>query len=320
MPANLSPEFHRAEERFRTARTPQEKIAAIEEMLRVIPKHKGTEGMQADLRGRLAKLRKEPQKKGTRTFSHAVAREGAGQVALVGPPNSGKSSLVAALTHARPEIGEYPFTTREAVPGMMAFEDVGFQLIDLPPISDQHLEPWVLDLVRAADLTWLVVNGASALEGIDEVSRIVGARGLRLVPAGQPPRGDAVAALLVVTGVDRPEVLDAVSVLGELLDAPWPTVAVSTVTGVGLDALRRRTFEVFDVIRVYTKQPGKPPDRSAPFVLPRGATVADLALRIHHELLDVMKFARIWGPSAFDGQVVHRDHVLAEGDVVEIHS
>jgi len=319
MPANLSPDFHRAEERFRAARTPAEKIVAIEEMLRVIPKHKGTEGMQADLRARLAKLRKEPQKKSTRAFSHAVTREGAGQVALVGPPNCGKSSLVAALTNARPEVGEYPFTTREAVPGMMAFEDVGFQLVDLPPLSDQHLEPWVLDLVRAADLAWLVVDGASALEGIDEVSRLVRARGFRLVPAGPAPSGDAIPALLVVTGVDRPDARDVAAVLGELLDAPWPIVAVSAVTGAGLDTLRRRTFEAFGVIRVYTKQPGKPADRRAPFVLPRGATVADLAVRIHHELLDAMRFARVWGPSAFEGQVVHRDHVLAEGDVVEIH-
>jgi hypothetical protein len=319
MPANLSPEFHRAEERLRAARTPAERIAAIEEMLRVIPRHKGTEGMQGDLRARLAKLRREPQKKGGHAFSHAVPREGAGQVALVGPPNSGKSSLLAALTHAQPEIADYPFTTREAMPGMMAFEDVGFQVLDLPALSAQHLEPWVLDLVRAADLAWIVVDGAVALEGLDEVSRLAAARGLEFVPAPGPASANRLPALLVITGIDRPDVQAGIEALRDLLDPPWPLLAVSASTGAGLDALRRRTFDAFDVIRVYTKQPGKPADRRAPFVLPRGATVADLAMRIHHEVLEAMKFARVWGPSAFDGQVVHRDHVLAEGDVVEIH-
>ena len=134
MPANLSPEYHRAEQLFRAARSADEKIAALEEMLRVIPKHKGTEGLQGDLRARLAKFRKESSKKGARAgFSHAVTREGAGQVALLGPPNGGKSSLVATLTHASPEVAEYPFTTREATPGMMPFEDIAVQLIDLPP-------------------------------------------------------------------------------------------------------------------------------------------------------------------------------------------
>ncbi|MCX6553014.1 MAG: 50S ribosome-binding GTPase, partial [Acidobacteria bacterium] len=123
MPANLSPEYHRAEERLRGARSPDEKIAALEEMLRVIPKHKGTDHMQADLKGRIAKLRKEIGKKGGKGgFTFIVPREGAGQVAIAGPPNSGKSSLVRALTRATPAVGSYPFTTREPVPGMMPFE------------------------------------------------------------------------------------------------------------------------------------------------------------------------------------------------------
>jgi ribosome-interacting GTPase 1 len=327
MPANLTPEYHRAEEQFRAAKTTEDKIAALEEMLRVIPKHKGTDAMQGDLKARLAKLRKEPPKKGAKSaHSHTIPREGAGQVALAGPPNSGKSALVTALTHATPAVAEYPFTTREATPGMMRFEDVAFQLVDLPPMSVQHVEAWVFDLLRAADLVWLVLDGATSIEGLDEVQGLLRAHHIALQPAGRARRAvdpDArfeCEALMVVTGLDKPGVAESIDAMDELLDRCWPIVPVSSVTGAGLDALRQATFAAFDIVRVYTKEPGKSADRSAPFTLPRGATVADLAARIHKDLVAQMKFARVWGPSAFDGATVHKDHALAEGDVVEIHT
>ena len=326
MPANLTPDYHRAEERLRAAKTVEERILALEEMLRVIPKHKGTDHMQADLKARIAKLRKEGEKRGGRGgFSHMVPREGAGQVALAGPPNSGKSSLVRALTHAAPEVGDYPFTTREPVPGMMRFEDIAFQIVDLPPLSAQHVEPWVFDLVRRADLVWVVLDARAALEGLDEVRTLLEARHLRLCPAGAPrppddPSWTAKPALLVLTQADRPEAAGAAEVVDELLERRWPLLAVSAATGRDLEALGPRTFTALGIIRVYSKEPGKPPDRRAPFTVPRGATVGDLAARIHKEVAAAMKYARIWGPSAFDGQAVQRDHVLAEGDVVEIHT
>ena len=327
MPANLTPEYHRAEQRLRAAKTPEEKLEALEEMLSVIPKHKGTDHLQADLKSRIAKLRRESGKKGPRGgFSHIIPREGAGQVAVTGPPNSGKSSLVRALTHATPAVGEYPFTTRDATPGMMRFEDIAIQLVDLPPLSEQQVDSWAIDLVRHADLVWLVVDGTNALDGTDEARRILGARNVGLYPAGSaPPRledGPRVLkpALIVLTGLDKPDVRESVDVVDELLERRWPIVAVSSTTGAGLDQLRRRTFTALDIVRVYSKEPGKPPDRNAPFTLPRGATVADLAERIHKDVLGTMKFARVWGTVAFNGQAVQRDHVLTEGDVVEIHT
>ncbi len=325
MPANLTPEYKRAEERFRTARSPEEKLEALEEMLRVMPKHKGTDGLQADIKARIAKLRKQPASKaGRSTFSHMVPREGAGQVALVGPPNTGKSSLVAALTHATPAVGDYPFTTREATPGMMRFEDIAFQLVDLPPLSDQHVDPWVFDLIRAADVLWVVLDGRYPLEGMDDTARLLGARGVQIEPACQPARGEtgegpAKEALVVLTGTDRPDVAESVEVVNELFGGRWPLVPVSTTARTGFDLLARRTFEALRIMRVYTKQPGRPADRSAPFTLPIGATVADLASRIHKDLRANMKFARVWGAQVFDGQTVQRDHVLHEGDVIEIH-
>jgi ribosome-interacting GTPase 1 len=313
MPANLTPIYHRAEERFRSSKTVEEKIDALEEMLRVVPKHKGTDGLQADIKARIAKLKKQPPSKaGKATHSHVVPREGAGQVALVGPPNSGKSTLVAALTNAEPDVAPYPFTTREALPGMMRFEDIVFQLIDLPPLNEDHVEPWVFDIVRRADLLWIVVTVENAVDGLELTRRILAAKGIEL---------DVVKrALVVTTGIDREGGEDDVEIVDELLEHRWPLIPVSVMTHRGIDELGRRTFAALDIVRVYTKQPGKSADRAMPFTLPRGATVGDLAARVHKDLAASMKHARIWGPSAFEGQVVHGDHVLAEGDVVEIHT
>jgi len=312
MPANLTPDYHRAEDRLRHAVTLEEKIEALEEMIRVVPKHKGTDGLQADLKARLAKLKKQPPSKaGKATHTHLISREGAGQIALVGPPNSGKSSLVAGLTHAHPEVAPYPFTTREATPGMMRFEDIAFQLIDLPPLNEVHLEPWVFDIVRRADLLWIVVTVENAVDGLELTRRLLAEKGIELATVKR--------ALVVTTGIDREGGEEDVAIVDELLDHSWPLTPVSVVTNRGIDELGRRTFEALEIVRVYTKQPGKPADRHAPFTLRRGATVGDLAARVHKDLAASMKHARVWGPSAFEGQAVHADHVLAEGDVVEIH-
>ena len=324
MPANLSPEYHRAEERLRGAKTVTEKIDALEEMLRVIPKHKGTDHMQADLKARIAKLRREGGKKGGKAgFSYIIPREGAGQVALAGPPNSGKSSLVRALTRATPAVGDYPFTTREPIPGMMPFEDIYFQLVDLPPLSGQHAEPWVFDLIRYADLLWLVLDGDRVIEGFDECRQVLESHNIGIFPAGTAPRYDTAAvqkkALIIVTGLDRAGVGDGLPIVEELLENRWCVVGVSSSEGTGLPGLARRTFEAFGIMRVYTKQPGRARDDSTPFALPIGATVGDLAARIHKDLVDTMTYARVWGPNVFDGQAVQKDHVLSEGDVVEIH-
>lgn len=326
MPANLSPEYKRAEERFRAAVSPQEKLQAVEEMLRVIPKHKGTEGLQADLKARIAKLKKQPATKaGKSSFTHMIPPEGAGQVVLVGPPNSGKSALVAALTRATPLVADYPFTTREATPGMMPFENVSIQLVDLPPVAPEHAEPWLFDLVRIANLCWVVVDGRWAIEGFETTAAVLAGCGIGLRPAGEPRAVRELErvvrpALLIVTGLDRPEVASSVSALVELLEQQWPVLAVSTLTGAGLALLPRRTFEALEIIRVRTKPPGKPLDESAtPFTLPRGSTVEDLAARIHKDLGAAMKYARVWGKGVYDGQAVHRTHPLSDGDIVEIH-
>lgn len=360
MPANLSPEYKAAEERFRSAVTPEEKISALEEMLSVIPKHKGTEKLQADLKSRLAKLKRAPKKKpGSRGPSHRIPREGAGQIALVGPPNSGKSALVAGHTHADPEVAPYPFTTREATPGMMPWQDVAYQLVDLPPISEEYVEGWVYDLIRGSDLVWLVLDVERALEGLEEVQRLLAEKAIVLVApeplaagevegsgdgatrerepgqksseseepghgtaAGEPGRRPGWAyqgTVLVLTGIDRPDAREDLPLLERLLEVPFPRMAVSSESGEGIEELGALTFRALGIQRVYTKEPGGEPDRDEPFTLPLGATVADLARQIHREIADDLKFARVWGPSVHDGQRVQGGHVLEEGDVVELH-
>lgn len=326
MPANLTPVYKEAEARFRSAVTREEKIAALQEMLRVIPKHKGTDKLQADLRSRLSKLKRQPRRKGvTKGFSHKVPKEGAGQVVLVGPPNAGKSSLVVSLTHATPDVAPYPLTTRDTAPGMMPYEDIAIQLVDMPPLCEEHVEPWVYDVVRGGDLAWLVVSIEHPLVGYELVVELLDAKAVGLIaPGADTPADDRPGwlykqTLLVVTGMDREGAEGDLEALQELLETDLPISPVSTVDGTGLDKLARRTFDALDIMRIYTKQPGKNADRERPFTLPIGSSVGDLARVIHKDVAEGFKFARVWGASLFDGQSVKAAHVLEEGDVVEIH-
>jgi len=329
MPANLTPEYLEAERKFRTATTLEEKLAALEEMLATLPKHKGTEKMQADIRRRIAKLRQEAgRRSGTarhKPFYH-VEKEGAGQVILVGPPNSGKSSLLARLTHATPEIAAYPFTTRLPMPGMMEFENVQIQLVDMPPLAPSYTEPWMLALVRQADAALLVFDLADddVLTRIEETVSLLEQANISLgaqLPAELEGKRSAMfkRALVVGTKLDLPEARDHVELVREWLGERFRLLPVSTQTGENLEVLRREVYDLLGIIRVYTKEPGKKPDLTTPFVLKRGSTVADVARAIHRDFVERLKYARIWGAGRFDGQLVHRDHVLQDGDIVELH-
>lgn len=343
MPANLTPEYLEAEERFKQARTTPEKIAALEEMLSTIPKHKGTEKMQAEIKRRLSALRKEKTKKGGPRHAapvHQVEREGAGQVALVGPPNSGKSSLLARLTHATPLIADYPFSTRLPLPGMMSFENIQIQLVDLPPLDPGFPEAWVPQAIRSSDAVALVVDlGEVAV--LDQLTDTLAQLEQGKILVGQStgelsldsasldfardeldkPRGFArKRALFVGNKCDRPGARDNFEVLSELWRERFRLLAVSAQTGEGLEDLRRALFDLLAVVRVYTKTPGKKADLTAPFVLPQGATVLEVAARVHKDLAAGLKFARLWGHGKFDGQMVPRDHVVEDQDVIELHA
>lgn len=328
MPANLTPEYLAAEQRFREAETIEEKIEALQEMLATIPKHKGTEKMQADLRRRLSQLRRElGRSKGPqRRVWWRVERQGAGQIVLLGAPNTGKSLLVRQLTKAEPEVAPYPFTTHRPIPGMMPFENVAIQLVDTPAISPEHWEPWLGDVVRRADAVLLLCDLSTdeALEQVETVLERMRSIKIELVgshPSGNPfPPGLTYRRTRIAGNkAETPEALERWEVLRELYGERFPMSLISAATGYGLEDLKRSLWEDLGVIRVYSKPPGKPPDLEEPFILKKGSTVEDLAAEVHQDFLRRLKMARVWGSTRFPGQAVERDYVLADGDVVELH-
>jgi len=323
MPANLTPQYRAAEASFKGARNLEEKRTALEEMLATIPKHKGTEKMQADLKRRLARLRQEVEVRSGRGGNVIrVEPEGVAQLVLLGPPNTGKSSLVAALTRAEPPIADYPFTTTRPQPGMMPYEDVQIQLVDLPPVAREHMPPWLPNVVQGADMGLLLMDPTSreVPEDVEVVRERLAAVRIPLVgelPEDADPRDSPLPTLGVVAKSDLSRTED-VEVLRDLYGNVFPLVTISTVTREGLEALKVSVWKQLQLVRVYAKPPGKPVDRSAPFVLPLGATVLDLAERIHGEIAQRLQFARVWGGQV-DGNRVSRDFELRDRDVVELH-
>jgi ribosome-interacting GTPase 1 len=323
MPANLTPQYKAAEAKFKAARSVEDKKTALEEMMATIPKHKGTEKMRAELRRRMARLRQEEE---SRTAKHGhvvkVEPEGAAQIVLLGPPNCGKSSLLAALTHAEPAIADYPFTTTRPQPGMMPFDDVQIQLVDLPPITNEHMDPWMSNIVRVADAALLLVDPTSTAvpEDVEEVRERLAAVHSPLVgalPDEFDYRDSPLETLMVITKVDRARE-DDLKVLEEFYADTFPMLRVSVTTHQGLEPLKVAIWRHLGLVRVYAKPPGKPVDRHDPFVLPLGFTVHDLTERIHRELAETLAFARVWG-GKLDGQRVARDFELRDRDVVELH-
>ncbi len=327
MPANLPPQYFEVEKRYREARSVSDKLKHLEEMLAIMPKHKGTDKLKADLRRRIAQLkdmgaaRKGP---GRKSPVFLVEREGVGQVALVGPPNTGKSSLLAALTKAQPAIADYPYTTRTPLAGMMRYENVQVQLVDCPPLGEEYLEPWFPDLLRRADAFALILappeDPAAQLEALKAIlaQYNLGLHGKNGSP--RPPGLTTRRALLVLNKADLLPDPEDLELYLEVLGEDFPVRAVSALTGQGLTELRHILFAFLDLVRVYTRAPGKAANLKSPFVLPARSTLQELAVRIHHDLGRNFKFARVWGKNTFEGQRVQRDYLLREGDIVEIHT
>jgi len=326
MPTNLPAEYYEVEERYKAATTTADKITLLEELISTIPKHKGTDKLRADLRRRLSKLKTAAEtKKGAsqRKSPYSIDKEGAGQVAVIGPANVGKSALVAALTSANPEVADYPFTTQIPMPGMMLVDNVQVQLVDTPPLSRDYAEPLLLDLIRRSDMVLLVIDlQAYPLEQLEETLALLQEN--RIVPdhmqaEGAEERRTTLVPLHVLVNKTDDESLDGdFEALCELFGDECPMLPVSATTGRHLDDLRQLVYERLDIIRVYSKPPGKDADFSAPFVMKRGGTIEEFASKVHKDFVEGLKSARVWGTGVHDGQMVGRDHVLQDGDVVEL--
>ncbi len=331
MALNLTPEYFEAERKYRQAQSPADKLAALEQMLRAIPKHKASEKKQADLKRRISELRAAPKtaKKGAQDDPYHIEKQGAGQVLLFGLPNSGKSSILGALSKAPVKITDFPYGSPLPVPGMIYHEDAPIEMVDLPPVTADHMPPGMTNALRNADALALVVDvgDASVLEDIDILLALLRDKGITFDAQDEEASEDADDALdvgpkglILCTKVDLPGSADNLEVLRELRSGPPPMLPISAVTGEGLDTMARMLFEMLDMIRVYTKLPGKPADKEKPFVLPSGTTVGELAREVHKDIAERLKYARVWGTNVFDGQQVHASHVLADRDIVELHA
>lgn len=326
MPTNLPPEYHEVDERYRAATTVPEKIEALQDLISTIPKHKGTDKLRADLRRKLSKLKESTTgRKGAARHesAYSIDREGARQVVVIGNANVGKSALVRALTNAEPEVAAYPFSTRKPTPGMMLAEDVQIQLIDTPPLNRDFVEPELLDLIRRSDMILLLVDlRADPFSQLEESAALLESH--HIVPehrrgeANWDPRTTFIPTLVVATKCDDERCDENYEIFIALLEEEWPLLPLSSESRRGLEDLRRRVFQSLDIIRIYSQAPGKEPDLSAPFVMKAGSTVEEFAAQVHQDFVQNLSAARVWGSSDFDGQLVSRDYVLHDGDVVEL--
>ena len=327
MPANLPPQYFEAEKRFREAREPEDKMVVLEEMMAIVPKHKGTDHLRADLRRKMSKLRQAGERKRAtrRGPSFRIERQGAAQCVLLGFPNVGKSTLLARLTNAGPEIADYPFTTHRPQPGMMEWENISFQVVDTPPLVCEGPLPWLSEVARGADLLLPVLD-----LGTDEVLESWGGAKARLEQvhirmcasedSDSPPGITLKEALILANKSDLPGAAERLALLTELCGKEVPLLGVSGLFGSGIEQLGRCIFDLLGILRCYTKKPGKRPDMADPVILTKGATVMDFARAIHKDLARELKYARGWGSGRYDGQKVERTHVLQDGDTIEVHA
>lgn len=329
MPANLTPQYHKAEQAYRRASTPQEELECLQTMLRELPKHKGTDKLQAELKQKISRVRKEIQSgpSGKRHGGLRIPRQGAGRVVLLGGPNAGKSQFLASVSRASPTVAEYPFTTHEPFPGMMPYEDVQIQVIDTPPVTKDVLDPNVLGLVRGADLVLLLVDLGSD-EGPEQAQDVVDRfheTKTRLAPETYLDEDDVGLAytrtFAVPNKIDLPEAADRLAILHEFFPWEFSEYVISATQLTGMDELKRAMWQSLDVVRVYTKEPGqKQPDMDRPYTVRRGGTLLDVAELIHKDLAANLKNAKVWGSQVHDGTVVKGDYVVHDGDIIEIHA
>lgn len=326
MPANLTPQYFEAERAFRSAVTPEEKIEALERMLSVMPKHKGTDHLRAELTAKIAKFKEQLERvpgSARRHGGYHVKKEGAGQIALAGLTNSGKSALVTSLTGISLRVADFPYVTREPSPAMMRYENVKIQLVDMPAIEYAEARPWLSSVLRNADLL-LVAIELSADPLVRFQNTVEALHRLRIAVEGDPEPYDGILTaskrcVVAATKYDLPWAEERYRGLTESYGSWLTMVPVSVVSQTNLDAMRTTLYKALGVIRVYTKPPGQQASLVNPTILPVGSRVIDVADAVHKDFVSKVRFAQVWGSTKFPGQKVSKDYILKEGDVVELH-
>jgi len=334
LPANLPPQYYEAERKYRLAKTYEEKIAILQEMLAIMPKHKGTDKLQADLRAKISKLRKASQKKPgaiRRTYRHHIPREGAAQIALIGPPNTGKSQILALFTNATPQIAPYPFTTGEPAVGMMRWENIKIQVVDTPPITNEFLPSWLPSIIRETDLALLVVDLSSdeVLDQTDMVMEKLKEAKIKLVGKVLKNTYQELMekiiykkTLIIGNKKDAEGAEQRLEVLRDLYKDEFSIISISAINPSYQDnvkKVKREIYRALNIIRIYTKVPGKPVDLNDPIVLKEKNKVIDAARAIHKDFANNLKYAKMWRKGKFDAWKVDKDYPLEEGDIVEFH-
>ncbi|HNR44714.1 MAG TPA: 50S ribosome-binding GTPase [Methanofastidiosum sp.] len=387
MPANVTPEYLKAEDAYKSAKSPKERLVALELMLSTIPKHKGTEKMQLQIKRNLSKLKKEVEKEkelkkgGSGGASFFVRKEGAAQVALAGLPNSGKSTILNKLTGKDVDIGHYAFTTVKPTPAMLQYKGIQIQLVDMPGLIEgvslgKGMGGPLISAIRAVDAIVILVDlSVDPVKDLELILKELEAKGLRInkkvpnieiqkIPTGgieiigenflvecnsqdvkkilqeERVHNAIITIKEPVTLTDIFEVLDSsleykkAIIIGTKGDLPgskeglerlkihvtnFKVIPVSAINNVNLDILPFEIFSILGIIRVYTRSPGREIDNEA-MPMKIDSTALDAAKKVHKNLYKNFKFARVWGDSAkFDGQRVGPEHVLRDGDIIEIH-
>ncbi|RLF15926.1 MAG: GTP-binding protein [Thermoprotei archaeon] len=387
MPANLPAEAKAKWLKVMEAKTPEEKLRALQEFLAAVPKHKGTEKLIKMIRRKMAILRREIEesrrKKVGRRSSFFIRREGDIQVVIIGCTNSGKSSFLRLLTNAKPEVSEVPFTTKNPVPGMLIHKGVLIQLIEGPAIFEgiSHGKAWgpqLMTLIRNSDCLIIILDAKNEpLRQLYTIVRELEESGITIVKpkvqveihkersggirvVGQLKectiddvrklmygynihhaliriKGEATLddieralfapkvykpAIIVLNKVDSKDDYDQVEKLKSIVRDKVALIALSSFKPKGneKEIIGELILKTLDLIRVYTKEPGKDPS-PRPLVVKRGTKVIDIAKRIHSYLFENFKYAKVWSKYLpYSPQRVGPEYVLRDGDIVEIHA
>jgi hypothetical protein len=328
MPANLTPEFIKKRDEYRQAATDEERLRLLREMFRLVPKHKGTEKIQAEIKSKIARLRSQPKRSIKRGFDlFYIPKEGAGQVVMLGMPNTGKSSLLRCLTNASPDVAPYPYSTRHPTPGMMAYEDILIQIVDIPPLGAEHVEGNIINMVRCADAVLIVVDlSEDPLDQMQKTFNWLDLKQVRVCAQGEGEDTDDLSleytkkpGLIVANKLDTQDAKETYELFCELYHGGVPVIPISSTMGNGILELKQGIFEMLEIIRVYTKTPGGKADLENPIILKRGANVSDAARAIHKDFSKRLQFARVFRGTEPEVIRTKGHYLLQDKDIVEFH-